>query len=162
MNFSFNFHIEYLFYVCCRSIPPDYNDELDSDDSTIKNPKSGGLQLDSQGNLSTRYPWDKNKRRKSIDSDLYSGSDRSRNSTGSRRKAEPINKEVIDAALRNYGTVGRVEAVELKRDLKEAKPDNENAGEDPEAFDKRSGEGRIDEVILFQITQRKGRSMFRD
>ena len=126
MNFCLKIsHGIYLFYAYCRSIPPDYNDELESDDSTIKNPKSGGLQLDWQGNLSTRYPWDKNKRRKSIDSDLYSGSDRSRNSTGSRRKAEPINKEVIDAALRNYGTVGRVEAVELKRDLKEAKPDND-------------------------------------
>ena len=32
---------------------------------------------------------------------------------------EPINKDVIDEALRNYGTVGRVEAIELKRDLKE-------------------------------------------
>ena len=81
--------------------------------------------MDSQGNLSSRYPWDKNKRRKSVESDLYSGSDRSRSSTRSRRKAEPINKDVIDAALRNYGTVGRVEALELKRDLKDSKSDNE-------------------------------------
>ena len=115
-----------------RSIPPDYNGEkferdYVSDDSTIKGSK-GGLQLDSQGNLRTKYPWDRSRRRKSVDSDGYSDSDLSRSSNSSRRKVEPINKKVIDEALKNFGTVGRVEAVEVirksSREIKE-RPDAE-------------------------------------
>ncbi len=90
-----------------------------------RGPTKGGLQLDSQGNLSTRYPWEKSRRRKSVDSDIYySDSDRSRSSTGSRRKAEPVNKDIIDEALRNYGTVGKVEALEINRNIRE-RPDSE-------------------------------------
>ena len=81
--------------------------------------------MDPKGNLTTRYPWEKSKRRKSVDSDAYSDSVSFTSSASSRRKVEPINKQVIDEALRNYGTVGRVEAVELKRDLMKERPDNE-------------------------------------
>ncbi len=99
-----------------RSIPPDYKDDRGyaSDDSTLRGNK-GGLQMGPDGTLRTRYPWETNTRgrRRSVESDLYT--DSSRSSTGSRRKAEPINKDIIDEALRNYGTVGRVEALGIQR-----------------------------------------------